>query len=107
MARRTSAVRQERNTLHLQRFLQVACATWAIKDAFRSLTQNLNTFKTEFTETEPHGSSRPYRNEVVLVAVMSGDVSRGLSGGRRAVLVVLHVLRGMARKPTAQKRRGA
>ncbi|OEJ28671.1 hypothetical protein AS594_33565 [Streptomyces agglomeratus] len=37
MARRTSEVRQERNTLHLQRSLQVACATGEIKDVCRSL----------------------------------------------------------------------
>lgn len=38
MTRRTSPVRQERNTLHLQRILQVACATGELKDVFRSLT---------------------------------------------------------------------
>ena len=62
----------------LQRFLQVACATGEIKDVLRSLAQDLNTFTSELAETEPHGSSRPYRNEMPqpqqLMAVDLGPV---------------------------------
>ncbi|MEV4040500.1 hypothetical protein AB0K69_47095 [Streptomyces umbrinus] len=64
MARRTSTVRQERNTLHLHLFLQVAGAAGEIKDAFRSLAWNLNTFKSGLAEAEPNKSSRTCRNEV-------------------------------------------